>query len=98
MKTESLDQVIASTILKSDLVEHNIAGAPFSIGDKVRVLCNPNKDETFDDTLVNHTGKVIFLEYNCGCGQTFPYDPMIGVRFRNGRIEEFWKEELRTIG
>ena len=29
-----------------------------------------------------------------GCGQRFPDDPMIGVRFPDGALQEFWREEL----
>ena len=72
----------------------NIPGTPFKIGDSVKILPNQNRDETFDDRLMNETGEVLYFEYNCGCGQTFPGDPMVGVKLTIGRIEEFWKEEL----
>lgn len=38
--------------------------------------------------------RVCQREYNCGCGQTFPGDPMIGVRFGTLPMSEFWSEEL----
>jgi hypothetical protein len=40
----------------------------------------------------NRLGRVAYLEYECG--QTFPGDPMIGVRFTDGATYEFWREEL----
>jgi len=72
----------------------DIKGAPYKIGDIVRVLNNPNEDETFDKHLSGKFGLIEYFEYDCGCGQSFPEDLMIGVRFSNGKSEEFWKEEL----
>lgn len=73
---------------------YNIPGAPYSIGDAVKVLDNPNDDETFDYYFSGKEGFVDYFEYDCGCGQVFPEDPMIGVRFSNEATSEFWKEEL----
>lgn len=84
-------------ILKSNKRDYDIDGAPYKIGQKVKVLNNPNMDETFDIQLINKIGEVIFFEYDCGCGQTFPTDPMIGVKFNNGKIDEFWKEEMQLV-
>ena len=53
-------------------------------------------DETFDDQFLGLMGIVQYLEYECGSGQTFPNDPMIGVRF-SSCVEEFWAEELQAI-
>jgi CarS bacterial SH3 domain len=63
----------------SKLVYHDIAGAPFRIGERVRVVlvC----DETGNPRFLRRIGIVKFLEYSCGCGQTYPDDPMIGVDF-----------------
>ena len=74
----------------------DVDSAPFHIGDRVKVLNNPNNDETFDEKFVFKSGVIDYFEYECGCGQYFPEDPMIGVRFKNGTIEEFWKEEIKT--
>lgn len=71
----------------------NVRGAPFEIGERVRVTSS--KDETFDSRYKGRVGTIEYLEYQCGCGQTYPHDPMIGVKFREGVIEEFWAEELR---
>jgi hypothetical protein len=76
----------------------NVDSAPFQIGEKVKVLNNPNKDETFDEQFSFESGVIIYYEYECGCGQSFPKDPMIGVKFESGSVEEFWKEEIEAIG
>jgi len=70
----------------------DVDGAPFKIGERVRVT--DSKDETFDRSFKGRIGVIEYFEYECGCGQSYPDDPMIGVRFRRGRIEEFWAEEL----
>lgn len=70
-----------------------VKGAPFNIGRRVRVA--RLTDESGDESLLGQTGVIEHYEYSCGCGQSFPADPMIGVRFRSGKIEEFWREELR---
>lgn len=78
-------------------IYEDIQDAPFMISNKVRVLDNPNGDETFNEKFINKIGIIIYFEYECGCGQTYPIDPMIGVQFSNGNVEEFWKEELLLI-
>ncbi|MFH0990175.1 MAG: Carotenogenesis protein CarS [bacterium] len=72
-------------------ITKDVFGAPFRIGQRVRVVSIV--DETGDERFLEGEGIVVYLEYECGCGQTFPEDPMIGVRFLNV-TEEFWKEEL----
>ena len=76
-------------------IYHNIKGAPFSIGRRVQVL--KLVDNTGNTALVGRMGRIEYYEYSCGCGQTYPSDPMIGLRFSNGTLEEFWTEELRTL-
>ena len=39
-------------------------------------------------------GVVEYLEYECGCGQHYPEDPMVGILFHDGRRQEFWREEV----
>ena len=73
----------------------DIEGAPARIGDKVVVT--GSRDETFNPLYKGRIGIVEYLEYQCGCGQTYPGDPMIGVRFRDGAVEEFWVEELNSL-
>ena len=71
---------------------YDIEGAPFRIGLAVKVTMVI--DETLDDSWVGQVGEIVYYEYDCGCSQTFPHDPMIGVKFPSGRTEEFWTEEL----
>lgn len=92
-----LDNYISQYILKPKLRRIYIEGTPFRIGDAVLVLDNPNKDETFNYDFSGKQGVVEHFEYDCGCGQTFPNDPMIGIRFSNGKIAEFWKDELEMV-
>lgn len=74
----------------------DIFGAPFKIGQKVKVSFN-EYDETFDSRFSNLFGEIIYFEYECGCGQSFPSDPMIGVKFEGEILEEFWSEELIAL-
>lgn len=69
-----------------------VEGAPRQPAEVVRVV--GASDSTLDPGCVGRVGTVEYLEYSCGCGQTFPGDPMIGVRFADGTLEEFWAEEL----
>ncbi len=75
---------------------YDIEGAPFSIGDTVRVT--QIIDETGAPLFIGQTGVIEHYEYDCGCGQEFPHNPMIGVRFPEDKLddplEEFWEEEL----
>jgi hypothetical protein len=71
----------------------NVSGAPFKIGQLVEVRCLV--DEQGDPSFLGRRGVIEHLEYCCGCGQSYPHDPMIGVRLSDGRLDEFWKEELR---
>lgn len=75
-------------------IYQDIDDAPFKIGDRVRVVYLA--DETAESKFLGREGVVLYFEYVCGCGQRFPSDPMIGVRFMRS-FEEFWKEELRLI-
>ena len=97
LKIQFIDLIINSTILKPSYLKFDIDSAPYKIGDKVKVLNNPNLDDTFDKRLFNNICEVIYFEYDCGCGQTFPEDPMIGIKSGDGKIGEFWKEELELI-
>lgn len=79
----------------SNPIHRNIPGAPFKVGQRVRVA--RVVDETGLRCLVGMDGAVEYFEYDCGCGQSYPEDPMIGVRFPTGQLEEFWHEELRLL-
>jgi hypothetical protein len=74
-----------------DGIYHDVDGAPFRIGERVRVISL--SDETADSEFLGQQGQVLYFEYSCGCGQTFPNDPMIGIQFSE-QTAEFWKEEL----
>lgn len=76
------------------IFRENVEGAPFKIGDKVTVLDDPEKDETFDDSFIGYPGTIVDLDYQTGVGQTYPGDPMIGVDTVVGYYC-FWKEELK---
>lgn len=97
MKTKLLDLYIAHFILPRKPRSHDIKGAPYRIGQRVRILNNPNKDETFDRKLVGKVGEIVHFEYDGGCGQSYLGDPMIGVKLASGKRDEFWKEELELI-
>lgn len=97
MKTEELDYFISRYLLSRNPLSYDIEGAPFKIGQFVKVLENPNNDDTFDIKFAKQIGIVKFFEYDCGCCQTYPEDPMIGIIFTSGKIEEFWKEELAAL-
>lgn len=79
-------------------VRHDVPGAPFKIGEEITVTLAPDQD---DGTLTpeevsfwnGRKAVVTYFEYSCGCGQSFPADPMIGVE-ADGHKAEFWKAEL----
>lgn len=97
MRTDLLDHYISHFILNRFERYHDVEGSPFEIGQRALVLDNPNKDETFDAEFAGLTGEVTFFEYDGGCGQGFPFDPIIGVEFDNEVVGEFWREELELI-
>lgn len=78
-------------------VRDPVPGAPRQAGDAVRVVAAIDRDAHDVSALIGASGVVDYLEYSCGCGQRFPDDPMIGVRFPDGRVEEFWSEELSEV-
>ena len=79
-----------------NLIYHDVRGAPFEIDDRVRIL--NSKDETLSSRFVGRIGFVKYLEYGCGCGQSYPGDPMIGVQFRRGRKRRsFGKRETEAL-
>ena len=78
----------------ADAIYHDVDGAPFQIGDRVKVVALA--DDTADPMFLGRTGRVVCFGYTCGCGQTFPHDPMIGVKFRQ-KVEDFWREELAIV-
>ena len=82
-------------------IRRNVRGAPFKIGMLVRYVHAIEEDEAEELGTMQYlgqVGKLEYYEYSCGCGQTYPGDPMIGVRFPDGKLHEFWKEELEPVG
>jgi len=64
----------------------------FKAGQEVEII--KISDETGDESYLNKMGVIKYFDYLCGCGQTYPDDPMIGIEFNNGVVEEYWKEEI----
>lgn len=78
-------------------IRHDIDGAPFHIGAYVEVTQILDPDTVVSGAEVGDVGWVEHYEYECGCGQTYPHDPMIGVLTTRGVREEFWEEELKEL-
>jgi len=77
----------------SNPVRHYVPGAPFQVGDRVRILqaC----DECGYPDLAGRYAVVAYLEYECGCGQAFPDLPMLGVEGPGIPLNvELWPCEL----
>lgn len=77
----------------------DVRGAPFRIGVAVRVTgaCDEVGRDCGIDELAGQYGVVKYLEYDCGSGQHYPDDPMVGVRFRDGKVRELWKDEMVAV-
>lgn len=73
-----------------------VDGAPYQPGDSVTIVDAIDQDIHDVSAFVGRMGRVEYLEYECGCGQSYPDNPMIGVRFESGDIEEFWREEISS--
>jgi len=75
-------------------IREYVEGSPYQSGQRVRVVSatDPNAYDVSGDIGVR--GTVLYLEYECGSGQTYPTDPMIGVEIDGGKVEEFWSEEI----
>jgi hypothetical protein len=86
-------QTVFEMNMSQNPIYDNVHGAPSRIGESVRV--HGSQDETFDPSYKRRVGTIEYFEYECGCGQSYPNDPMIGVKFRDGKTAEFWAEELR---
>lgn len=75
-------------------VRDNVPGSPYQPGDAVKIVHNIDVDVSDLRHLVGRRGRVDYLEYDCGCGQSYPGDPMVGVVLEDGLNCEFWPEEL----
>jgi hypothetical protein len=73
-------------------IRQSVKNAPFQIGEFIKVVYAT--DETFNHRFMGRIGIIVHYDYSCGCGQSYPKDPMIGVQFANGKKEEFWAEEI----
>lgn len=94
-----MDPVEAVVLLRARKRYGRVDGSPFQPLDRVRVTqdcdgTHVDTNERGESLLVGEVGSVRYLEYDCGCGQVFPSEPMIGVRFATGVTREFWPEEL----
>lgn len=78
-------------------IYEEVIGSPFQPRQLVRVTSAVDEEVHDVSTHVGRRGMIEYLEYSCGAGQTYPHDPMIGVRFTNGDREEFWHEELTAL-
>lgn len=74
-----------------------VDGSPRQPGEAVRVVAAVDPHVSDVTEYIGRLGEVVYLEYECGCGQSYPGDPMIGVRFDDGTVEEFWAEELGAL-
>lgn len=68
-----------------------VPGAPFQIDNRVQVV--ERCDDAADATMLRKIGRVVRLDFD-ECGASYPSDPMILLRFRDGREDHFWHEEL----
>jgi len=72
-----------------------VEGAPYQPGDPVLVVQAIDKYVYDMSEYVGKRGVVKYLEYDCGCGQHYPDDPMVGVKIDGDEeVIEFWREEL----
>lgn len=74
-----------------------IDGAPYQVGQRVRVVAAVDRGVHDVAAFIGRAGRVDHLDYACGCGQSYPGDPMVGVRFSGKVVEEFWPEELSEV-
>lgn len=76
-------------------IRERVEGAPYQPGDAVQVVRVIDATTTRDN--IGRRGRVEYLEYSCGSGQSYPTDPMIGVDLGAAGREEFWREELAAV-
>lgn len=78
---------------RSEVIREDIDGAPFHLGQEVKVC--KRLDETVSTDFIGKIGTVSGYEYSSGVGQEFPKRPMIEVKFDTEVVEFFWPEELK---
>lgn len=77
---------------KSNPIFEKVECSPYQPKDNVIVL--RFSDDTGIQEFVGKVGVVEYLEYSCECGQSYPNDPMIGIKFPDGSLIECWSEEI----
>jgi hypothetical protein len=75
-------------------IRTHVAGSPYQPGESVLVVEAIDRYVMDLSSYIGQRGVVVYLEYECGCGQIYPHYPMIGVAFDNRPFTEFWPEEL----
>ncbi|MFA5429317.1 MAG: hypothetical protein WC279_14025 [Sulfurimonas sp.] len=78
----------------NSITEKNVPGAPFNIGDKVKVI--KAADETCAVQFIGHQGVVSGFDYRGAVGQSYPGDPLVVVVIGHAS-SSFWKEELELV-
>lgn len=81
------------------LVALDVPGAPFSIGQAVRIRSRAETldpdDECFDaEQYAGRIGRVCAFRFECVAGERFPDDPLIQVCLEDGTKDLFWSDEL----
>lgn len=84
----------ATQVLNPRPIREPVPGAPYQPGDPVTVVDAVDVEIHDVSSHVGRRGRVAYLEYDCGSGQSYPGDPMVGVDLEGGGSEEFWPEEL----
>jgi hypothetical protein len=68
---------------------------PFSVGERVQIVSATDLDIHDVSHHIGRVGRVEEVLEKAGCGDQYPEDPMIKVRFVK-KTCVFWKEELST--
>jgi hypothetical protein len=77
-------------------IRSHVEGSPYQPGQNVTVTSSAEGDDPLVGVtgFIGKSGVILYLEYSCGCGQRYPDEPMIGVKFPDSTMQEFWAEEL----
>lgn len=74
-------------------IREDFNGAPFKIGDNVRVVKIDDTNQETHAEDVGKTGKVVAFGIKTHCGDNYPSDPAIIVE----GLDWYWKDELELI-
>jgi hypothetical protein len=91
-------------VIPGQIREH-VPGSPYQPGDWVVIVqlidvwsFDHLEVEDPEALYVGRLGRIAYLNYDCGAGQSFPGDPMMGVVFPmlrgTPRTDEFWMDEV----